>query len=103
MEDKRLKELAEKFINGEASASEEAELHAWWNEEKNNDEEQVVVTERPVTYASVRDRILGKLNEQIDAEAEPVRRVRTVGKLVAGRGFVAGSCSYSYRPHTPCT
>src|SRR5215469_1321773 len=66
MEDKRLTELAHKYLTGAASPEEEAELHAWWDSEMNKEEEQVVVTKQPETSGSVRDRILQRLNHEIE-------------------------------------
>jgi ferric-dicitrate binding protein FerR (iron transport regulator) len=68
MEDKRLQELADKFISGRASPEEAAELHAWWDSERISEEEQVVVTKHPDTNESVKMRLLSEINRQIDEE-----------------------------------
>jgi transmembrane sensor len=73
MEENRLSELAEKYLNKTISPEEEAELHAWWDQETNDEEEQIVITAQPETYDRVKDRILDGLNRKIDAERAPAR------------------------------
>jgi ferric-dicitrate binding protein FerR (iron transport regulator) len=68
MEDRKLNDLAHKYLTGAASPEEEAELHAWWDSEMNTEDEQVVVTKQPETAGTVRDRMLGRINEEINKE-----------------------------------
>ena len=96
MEDKRISELAQKFLCGQASPEEEAELHAWWDRETNEEDELVVVTSYPETSESVRERMLERLNREINEE-RPARIKRmdrgwlvaaTVLALVAATGII---------------
>lgn len=97
MEDKRLSELAEKYLNGVATPEEEAELHRWWDREMNDEEEQIVVTEQPETGDSVRERILGKLNRQIDTGNTRVRRLDRRWLIAAAVLFVVAATAVLIR------
>jgi ferric-dicitrate binding protein FerR (iron transport regulator) len=67
MERERLIELAEKFVNRQASESEEKELHQWYDETSAvDDEELIVVTENTKTADLVKQNILRKLQAQIE-------------------------------------
>jgi ferric-dicitrate binding protein FerR (iron transport regulator) len=92
MEDRKLNELAHKYLTGAASREEEAELHAWWDREMNREEEQVVVTKQPETSESVRERILGRINEEINKEKTATIRRLDRRWLIAASVFcvVAG-------------
>jgi ferric-dicitrate binding protein FerR (iron transport regulator) len=96
MEEKRLSELASKFLHGISTPEEEAELHAWWNGETNKEEEQVVITAEPETFDSVRTRILDSLNAQIDSDpaipsAPRLRRLDRRWLIAASLIFLAAA------------
>ncbi len=74
MEKAKILDLAYKYINGNATADEQRELHAWYDE-KEIDEEQVVVTENPETMESIRARMLAKLIEEIESQGQPSAKV----------------------------
>lgn len=75
MDTAQVKILAEKYLNGTATAEEAAALHDWYDQVNAGDTE-IVATEQVTTLEDTRARILGRMQEQMHPPAvvRPLRR-----------------------------
>lgn len=101
MDTAQISVLAEKFLDGTATAAEQEALHAWYDQ-VNEGETEIVVSARPDTPAETKARILRQLQEQIardkKAAPAPVRPMR--GKWlpwVAAAAFIILAATYLLR------
>ncbi len=88
MDTAQVKILADKYLNGTATAEEAAALHEWYDHVNEGDTE-IVVAEQETTLESTRARILLQLQEQICGTEKPavviisVRRKWLIGAAAA--------------------
>lgn len=88
MDTAQVKILADKYLNGTATAEEAAALHEWYDHVNEGDTE-IVVAEQETTLESTRARILLQLQEQISGTEKPavviisVRRKWLIGAAAA--------------------
>ncbi|WP_298709633.1 FecR family protein [Chitinophaga sp.] len=71
MDTAKVRMLAEKYLNGTATAEEAAALHEWYDHVNEGDTE-IVVAEQATTLQDTGDRILRQLREQIAVGDTPV-------------------------------
>ncbi|WP_109700805.1 FecR family protein [Chitinophaga deserti] len=94
MDTAQVKILADKYLNGTATAEEAAALHEWYDHVNEGDTE-IVVAEQETTLESTRARILLQLQEQISSPEKPavvmiaVRRKWLIGAAAAAAMLLA--------------
>lgn len=75
MDTAKVKMLAEKYLDGTATAEEAAALHEWYDHVNEGDTE-IVVAEQETTLEGTRARILLQLQEQIAESEKPTATIR---------------------------
>ena len=95
MNTEELKQLAQKYLNGTATAQEEAMLNAWY-ETIHNEETELVETKNKETKDQLRDRIFNQLKEKVVFEetvqpvaAQKSKLIKMVIRIVSAAAVLA--------------
>jgi transmembrane sensor len=83
MDTKELEKLAQKYLDGTATAEEKALLNQWYDTVHDGETEQVY-TKNPETAEQVKARIFSRLQQKAFMETKTVKRSGTVRKLIIG-------------------